>query len=141
MANGYPGLVALTVFAATACAPAIDFQPHDDRYPACGRRAPALRVDSGDVAFVGIVRQLDDATPVDGPVRIVLIDSEGTPRKLFFGSLFTVPASSEQRKSVYRAIAASQVGDCVRLSGAPRSDGSVDLEQFENLDRSPGARP
>lgn len=131
----------LSLVATTACAPVIDFQPQDDRYVDCGRRAPAPPVHSGEVALVGTVRQIDDATPVDGPVWIVLIDAQGSPRKLFFGSLFTVPAPSEHRKSVYRAIAPSQAGDCVRLSGVSRSDGSIDIAQFENLDRKPAARP
>jgi hypothetical protein len=149
MLNSYPepasslALVAalLAIVALASCAPAIDLQPHNDRYVACGRRTRSLRVHSGEVAVVGSIHQIDDATPVDGPVRILLIDTEGAPRKLFFPSLFTVPGPSEHRRSVYRAIAPSQPGDCVRLSGIPDQDGSVVIQRFENLDRAHTVRP
>lgn len=126
----------MCALAAASCAPAIDFRPHDDRYEVCGRRAGPVPVRSGGVTLVGTVYKIDDATPVDGPVRLVMIDLQGAPRKLFFGSLLTSPSPSEHRKSVYRAIARSRPGECARIHGTVLHDGSVVVEEFQNLDPS-----
>jgi hypothetical protein len=86
------------------------------------------------VTLVGAVHQIDDETAVDGPVRVVIIDSDGHPRRLFFGSLFTRPAPSEQRKATYRAIASSRAGDCVQARGTSMPDGQLWLEGFVRLE-------
>jgi hypothetical protein len=135
--------IALTAVLAgltASCAPAIDFQPHDARYEECGRRASAGGVAAPRVAVVGTVRQIDDATPVDGPVSIVVIDPAGSPQKLYFGSLFTRPEPSEQRKATYRAIAPSRAGDCVRAVGLPMQDGRIAIDDFVNLDSDSNGR-
>ena len=94
---------------AVSCTPALDLRPHDDQYEACGRRAgPGRRLD-GLHYFTGKIRQVVDATQMDGPVQIVLVDPRGELKKLYFGSLDTRPDPSEQRLAAYRAIASSKV--------------------------------
>lgn len=83
---------------------------------------------------MGAVHQIDDETQVDGPVRLVVIDPNGRPQKLFFGSLFTRPGPSEQRKATYRAIASSRTGDCVQARGITMPDGQLAVEDFVRLE-------
>jgi hypothetical protein len=113
-----------------ACAPAIDFQPRSDRYAKCATRFESAPVGQGRATLVGAVHQMDDEAEVDGPVRLVIIDPDGHPRKLFFGSLFTRSEPSEERKATYRAIAASRIGDCVQARGTMTADGQLSVEQF-----------
>ena len=117
-----------------ACAPPIDFQPHSERYAKCAARSSVAPVGHGRVKLVGAIHQIDDETQVDGAVRLLLIDPDGHPRKLFFGSLFTRPAPSEQRKATYRAIALSRTGDCVEAHGTTMPDGQLEVEHFLRLD-------
>lgn len=117
-----------------ACAPAIDFQPHSDRYAKCAARSEGAPAGRGRVTLVGAVHQIDDETEVDGPVRLVIIDPDGHPRKLFFGSLFTRPEPSEQRKAAYRAIASARAGDCVQARGTTMPDGQLWVEELVRLE-------
>ena len=120
---------------AVSCTPALDPQPHDDQYEVCGRRAgPERRLDGSD-DFIGKIRQVVDATQMDGPVQIVVVDPRGDLKKLYFGSLYTRPGPSEQRLAAYRAIASSKIGDCVRAGGSLMSDGKLSVETFVNYDR------
>jgi hypothetical protein len=116
------------------CAPAIDFQPRSDRYAKCAVRPEGVPAARGVVTLVGAVQQIDDETAVDGPVRLVIIDLDGQPRRLFFGSLFTRPAPSERRKATYRDIASSRIGDCIQARGTTMPDGQLWLEDFVRLE-------
>src|SRR5688500_15765285 len=80
-----------------ACSSAIDLQPRSDRYAKCAARSEGVRAAHGVVTLVGAIHRIDDETAVDGPVRVVIIDADGHPWRLFFGSLFTRPAPSERR--------------------------------------------
>lgn len=84
---------------------------------------------------MGKIRHIVDETPVDGPVQLVVVDLRGELRKLYFGSLFTRPAPSPQRRATYRAIASSKVGDCVRATGNVMPDGKLWVETFVDFDR------
>jgi hypothetical protein len=129
-----PSVVFASAIPTLACAPAIDFQPHSDRYAKCAVRSDAAPAVHGRVTLVGAVHQIDDETEVDGPVRLVIIGPDGHPRKLFFGSLFSRPEPSEQRKATYRAIASARPGDCVRARGTTMPDGQVAVEHFVRLE-------
>jgi len=118
---------------AVACTPALDLQRHDDQYEVCGRRAGPGLDGSGDV--IGKIRQVVDSTQVDGPVQIVVVDPRGDLKKLYFGSLYTRPGPSEQRRATYRAIASSKIGHCVRAGGSIMSDGKLWVETFVDYDR------
>ena len=122
--------IALPAVVLFACAPAIDFQTHSDRYAKCAVRTRPAAESTTRLSVVGAVHQFDDETEVDGPVRLVIIDPDGRPRKLFFGSLFTRPGPSEQRKATYRAIASSRTGDCVQASGIAMPDGQLAVEDY-----------
>jgi hypothetical protein len=120
---------------AVSCTPALDLHPPDDQYKVCGRRAgPGRRLD-GSEDFVGIIRQVVDATQMDGPVQVVVVDPHGDLRKLYFGSLYTRPGPSEQRLATYRAVASSKIGDCVRAGGSVMPDGKLWVETFVDYDR------
>jgi hypothetical protein len=127
------------VAATSACAQPIDLEPHDDQYELCGRRAGSTSPPAGARTVVGKIRQLDDSTPVDGPVNIVLVDPHGDLRKLHFGSLYTRPSTSEARRATYRSIASSKLGDCVRATGSVMANGKLWVDDFQNFDR-PHAR-
>lgn len=129
-----PSAVVATLVLVFACAPAIDFQPHNDRYAKCAARSEDATAGHGRVTLIGAVHQIDDETEVDGPVRLVIIDPNGHPRKLFFGSLFTRPEPSELRKATYRTIASSRTGDCVQARGTTMPDGQLAIEDFVKLE-------
>jgi hypothetical protein len=129
------------VLVVVACAPAISLQPQSDRYTKCGARSQRFPVGAGRVALVGAVHRIDDETAVDGPVRLVIIDPRGDPRKLVFGSLFTRPGPSPQRQATYRVIASSRTGDCVRAVGTMMSGGQVAIEEFDRLDGEEWGEP
>jgi hypothetical protein len=118
-----------------SCARSVNFEPHDDRYEACGRRAPAS-FGQIPVAFAGTLHQKADSTEVDGPVNLVVIDGDGHPIRLEFDSLYTVPSPSKERLATYEVIAASREGDCVHVVATRMAEGKIWIERFENLDRT-----
>jgi len=128
---------AISVSALVSCAPALELRVHDDKYEACGRRSAAMPPPEGMQTATGTIQQIVDGTGLDGPVKIVVIDPSGRPRKLFFGSLYTIPSPSLQRQATYRAIEPSRVGDCVRADGSLMDNGSLWIERFVDFDRSP----
>ena len=113
--------------------PPAGFEQHDDRYQRCGARSQSI--DNSDaVAFSGTVHAKRDETAVDGPVALVLIDGQGEPVKLVFGSLYTRPSPTPERLATYDRIRASQRGDCVRISGSRLDDGRILIETFVSYD-------
>jgi hypothetical protein len=118
-----------------SCTPAVDLQPHDDQYQVCARRAGPERRSNDSDDVIGKIRQVVDATQMDGPVQIVVVDPRGDLKKLHFGSLYTRPGPSEQRLAIYQAIASSKPGDCVQAGGSVMSDGKLWVETFVNYDR------
>jgi len=124
----------LFVLGAVSCTPALNLQPHDDQYEVCGRRAVTTSHTEGSDGVVGKVRQIVDSTQSDGPVQIIVIDPRGDMRRLYFGSLYTRPAPSEQRLATYQAIASLKIGDCVRADGKLMSDGKLWIEAFADFD-------
>jgi hypothetical protein len=129
-----PSVVFASIITVFACAPAIDLRPHSDRYTKCAALSEGAPAEHGLVTLVGAVHQIHDETAVDGPVRLVIIDPDGHPRKLFFSSLFTRPEPSEQRKATYRDIASSRTGDCVQARGTTMPDGQLAVEDFVRLE-------
>ena len=120
--------LALLVVACTPPPPA-GFETHDDRYQRCGARSQPID-DSKTVAFSGTVYDILDATAFDGPLDLVLIDKDGQPAKLHFGSLYTRPGPSPQQRATYDRIRASRRGDCVRVSGSRLADGRISIDTF-----------
>lgn len=130
------GLAAVTALVLPACVPAreVSLDSHDDRYRACARRGIA-RAETSKVSFAATVLRIRDETPVDGPVRLVLIRGDGQPVKATFGSLFTRPPPTAKRRETYQVIAQSRKGDCVQVDGTIMADGEIWVETFDNLDR------
>jgi hypothetical protein len=123
------------VLAVCGCAKPVDFEPHDDRYERCGALGMGRRADGDETSVTGTILRMVDATPVDGPVSIVLVDGKGDPVKLYFGSLFTVPPPSPGRRATYDAISHDRIGDCVWVSGPRMSDGRISVKRFVDLGR------
>jgi len=125
----------LLVVACTPQPPA-GFERHDDRYERCEARSKAI--DTPDaVAFSGTVHDKLDATAVDGPIDLVLINGQGQPVKLQSSYPSTDADPSAERLATYDRIRASQRGDCVRISGSRMSDGRIWIDTFVKYDPDP----
>lgn len=119
-----------------ACAPnrEVSLEGRDHRYEHCAVRAKG-HLDGSGTSIAGIIRDLRDDTDVDGEVRLVLIRGDGSPAKAVFGSLYTRPPPSEERKAVYERIRASREGDCVVISGTEFRNRHLWITKYVSLDR------
>jgi hypothetical protein len=84
------------------------------------------------VTVVGVVKEVNDATPHDGGVEIWLKLEEGGEVQLLFGSLFTYPPPDDETLKLYEVIRRVQVGDRVQATGTETARG-IRIEQLTIL--------
>jgi len=129
-----PLLLSLTLLGCTH-AGTLALEAQDDRYARCALRGAPAVTRAEHVAITGTIFQLRDESPVDGPVKLILIDGRGTPHKLYFQSLYTAPSPPPDVIATQHWIVRSQRGDCVQITGRPMSQYYLWVDTFSNLDR------
>ena len=87
---------------------------------------------STPVTVVGVVKDIDDQTPNDGGVEILLKLEAGGETLLLFGSLFTYPPPDAETLELYEIVRRVEIGDHVRASGTETRSG-IRIEELTIL--------
>lgn len=99
----------------------------------CGEdnKEPIENLAPGVVRITGTVTELDDDTPVDGGVTIVVADRKRGSVTLSFGSLFTHPPPTPDRQELYQDIQKVGVGDVVTATATTEAEGTLRLQSIQ----------
>jgi hypothetical protein len=95
-------------------------------------------VTSGDdsqvsaITVTGTIRSVNDMTPVDGGVTIVLATDESDTVTLLFPSLFTSPPPDQKTLDLYEIVRELKPEDRVRATGT-LTDYGIQLEELAIL--------